>query len=87
MYKYLDELVILNYKENEKIGYEVYLEKMLNEAQKLIQEHSKNEYALQVYSNCINKLYIKYSQVNNIVNSSKIENILDTIKENEYFSL
>ena len=87
VYKYLDELVILNYKENEKIGYEVYLEKMLNEAQKLIQEHSKNEYALQVYSNCINKLYIKYSQVNNIVNSSKIENILDTIKENEYFSL
>lgn len=87
VYKYLDQLVISNYEENEKLGYELYLEEMLNKIEKLKKDHSRNEYALDVYKNSINKLYIKYSYVNSIVNSSKIENMLDTMKENEYFSL
>lgn len=87
VYKYLDELVIMNYSGNEKEGYEIYLENMLKEIQKLQVLHNKNEYAMEVYKKSLNDVYIKYVYVNNIINSHKISDILDTIEENEYISL
>ncbi len=87
VYKYLDELVIINYKDNIKNGYELYLEDMIKEINKLKEFHSKNEYAIEVYKKSLNDVYIKYVYVNNIINSSKIYNILDTVEENEYINL
>lgn len=87
VYKYLDELVIINYSDNIKNGYEIYLENILQEIDKLQKSHSKNEYSMEVYKKSLNDVYIKYVYVNNIINSSKISNILDTIEENEYINL
>jgi len=60
---------------------------MIKEINKLKEFHSKNEYAIEVYKKSLNDVYIKYVYVNNIINSSKIYNILDTVEENEYINL
>ena len=60
---------------------------MLENIEKLRQEHSLNDYAMSVYRSCINQLYSKYSYVNSILNSDKIQKDLNALKENEYISL
>lgn len=87
VYKYLDELVISNYNNDKKTGYEYYLFQMLDNTQKLRDNHSKNNYAMEVYKKFISEIYIKYSYVNSIINSNLIEKELNTLKENEYISL
>ena len=86
-YKYVDQLVAINYAQKEVQGYETYLAQMLENIEKLRQEHSLNDYAMSVYSSCINQLYNKYSYVNSILNSDKIQKDLNALKENEYISL
>ena len=86
-YKYVDQLVAINYAEKEVQGYETYLTQMLENIEKLRQEHSLNDYAMSVYRSCINQLYSKYSYVNSILNSDKIQKDLNALKENEYISL
>lgn len=86
-YNYLDELVNINYEGKEAEGYEYYLDEILSKASKLKEEHSKNGYAMEVYNTCINKVYTKFSYVNDIINSDKIDNKLNMLKENEDISL
>jgi hypothetical protein len=87
VYKYVDELVQYNYNDNIQKGYEIYLDEMLEKIEKLRQNHANNSYAISVYSSSLTKIYTKYYYVNNIINSDKVQNILDTLKENEYISL
>ena len=87
VYKYLDELVISNYNNDKKTGYEYYLFQMLDNIQKLRDNHSKNNYAMELYKKFISEIYIKYSYVNSIINSNLIEKELNTLKENESISL
>ncbi len=80
--KYLDYLVQNNYSNNIKLGYETYLENFLNILEKLRLEHSNNDFAMQVYYQGIETVYYKYSQINLIINSDKINSILTSIEEN-----
>lgn len=87
VYKYLDNLVLINYSENINLGYEEYLNEMIANLDKLYKEHSYNDYALDIYDEYLNLIYDKYIYVNTILNDIKITNTLNSLKENEYISL
>ena len=87
MYKYLDDLVLINYFGNINLGYEEYLNEMIVNLDKLYKEHSYNDYALDIYDEYLNLIYDKYIYVNTILNDIKITNTLNSLKENEYISL
>ena len=79
---YVDELVFSNYKNDVKQGYEKYLSEMYNYLNILLNEHSKNDYALKTYSILGNSIYDNYSYINLTINSDEVYNILNSIKEN-----
>ena len=87
VYKYLDDLVLINYFGNINLGYEEYLNEMIVNLDKLYKEHSYNDYALDIYDEYLNLIYDKYIYVNTILNDIKITNTLNSLKENEYISL
>ncbi len=87
VYKYLDNLVLINYSGNINLGYEEYLNDMIANLDKLYKEHSYNDYALDIYDEYLNLIYDKYIYVNTILNDIKITNTLNSLKENEYISL
>lgn len=87
MYKYLDELVLLNYFENVNLGYEEYLNEILINLERLYDEHKYNDYALAIYKEYLNLVYDKYTYVNIMLNDTKITDVLNSLKENEYISL
>ena len=62
-----------NYSENINLGYEIYLEKLLDILEKLKKEHSFNDYAMQVYYEGIDTIYYKYTQINLLLNNQKIK--------------
>ena len=85
--EYLDYIVQNNYSENINLGYEIYLEKLLDILEKLKKEHSFNDYAMQVYYEGIDTIYYKYTQINLLLNNQKINDILMSIEENVGISL
>lgn len=85
--EYLDYVVQNNYSNNIKLGYEIYLDNLLNILERLRLEHSNNDFAMQVYNQGVEKVYYKYSQVNLLINSDKINSILTSIEENISISL
>lgn len=87
VYKYLDDLVLINYFGNINLGYEEYLNEMIVNLDKLYKEHNYNDYALDIYDEYLNLIYDKYIYVNTILNDIKITNTLNSLKENEYISL
>ncbi len=81
-YKYLDDLVFINYSENSiQEGYEKYLKELVENIDRLRLEHGLNDYAQSVILNSTNMIYDKYSYVNMMLNSDTISNTLNTIKE------
>lgn len=85
--KYIDQLVIANFSDNIKAGYEYYFQFILQNLEKLKLEHSYNEMAMEIYSNANNEIYDKFSNINTLINSEKIGDILESIKENIDISL
>ena len=78
--KYLDYMVQLDYSYDLKNGYEVYCKKITENLQKLKTQHSYNELAIQIYNEYSEKTCNKFYEVNLILNSRNIENILQAIK-------
>ena len=85
--EYLDYIVQNNYQENINLGYEVYFEKLLDVLERLKNEHSFNDYAMQVYYEGIDTVYYKYTQINLLLNNQKINDMLISIEENTAISL
>ena len=85
--EYLDYIVQNNYQENINLGYEVYFEKLLDFLERLKNEHSFNDYAMQVYYEGIDTVYYKYTQINLLLNNQKINDMLISIEENTAISL
>lgn len=77
--KYIDELVVLNYEKDLKQGYEYYLENIVLNMVILREEHPYNELANQMYNNTKIKVIDKFKEVNLILNSDKITELLSSI--------
>ncbi len=77
--KYLSYLVTNNYKDI-KEGYVSYLENLLKNINRLKVEHAQNSLSLQLYKEYANEIKLKYKDINIILNSQKIEELLDAIK-------
>ena len=78
--KYVDELVSANYLGDEIVGYEFYLDEMLNRIEKF-KTHPLNDYAQIQYVLGLENIYTKFSNINTMLNSEKISSMLDNIKE------
>ena len=78
--KYVDELVSANYFGDEIVGYEFYLNEMLNRIEEF-KTHSLNDYAQIQYVLGLENIYTKFSNINTMLNSEKISSMLDNIKE------
>ncbi len=76
--KYVDILVLDNYKDIEK-GYIYYLKEILGELERLKNNHKNNDLATQMYEQEINNIKNKYNNVNLILNSQEITEIMETI--------
>ena len=85
--EYLDYMVQNDYSYDLKLGYEIYLENLMNILRKLKLEHGYNDYAMQIYYDGIEMVYYEYSRVNLLINSDKINSILTSIEENISISL
>ena len=77
--KYLSYLVTNNYKDI-KEGYTNYLEDLVKNINRLKVEHAQNSLSLQLYKEYADEIKLKYKDINIILNSQKIEELLDTIK-------
>ena len=78
--KYVDELVGANYLGDEVVGYEFYLNEMLNRIEEF-KTHPLNDYAQIQYVLGLENIYTKFSNINTMLNSEKISSMLDNIKE------
>ena len=78
--KYVDELVGANYLGDEVVGYEFYLNEMLNRIEEF-KTHPLNDYAQIQYVLGLENIYTRYSNINTMLNSEKISSMLDNIKE------
>ena len=78
--KYVDELVGANYFGDEIVGYEFYLNEMLNRIEEF-KTHPLNDYAQIQYVLGLENIYTKFSNINTMLNSEKISSMLDNIKE------
>ena len=78
--KYVDELVSANYLGDEIVGYEFYLDEMLNRIEEF-KTHPLNDYAQIQYVLGLENIYTKFSNINTMLNSEKISSMLDNIKE------
>ena len=77
--KYLDYIVKKEYENDIMLGYENYLEYLIENIQKLELEHKYNDYSLNIYKEYIDTLKYKYNEINLLLNSRKIANILSSI--------
>ena len=75
----IDQLTI-EYLGDEVVGYEFYLNEMLNRIEEF-KTHPLNDYAQIQYVLGLENIYTKFSNINTMLNSEKISSMLDNIKE------
>lgn len=85
--KYIDYLVFANYDFNILEGYEYYLEKIMEQSAILENNHKHNEAAQIINNNCLKSVLEKYTELNLLLHSEKIDATLDIIKEKENINL
>ena len=78
--KYLDYLVAINYNSDVEEGYVNYLVFLTNNLNELIVNHGYNDLAAQLHEEYTDYVLTKYEEVNILLNSDKINSLLEAIK-------
>lgn len=78
--KYLDQLVIINYNPDLEQGYVDYLVLLTKNLNNLLVYHGYNDYASGMYEVYTDYVMTKYEEVNLLLNSEKIDSLLNAIK-------
>ena len=78
--KYLDQLVVINYDLDVEQGYVDYLVILIRNLNELLINHRYNDYSQQIYEEYTDYVITKYEEVNVLLNSNKINSLLEAIK-------
>lgn len=78
--KYLDYLVAINYSEDLEQGYVDYLVFLTKNLNELIVNHGYNDLAAQMHEEYTDYVLTEYEEVNMLLNSDKINSLLEAIK-------
>lgn len=85
--KYVDYLAMANYDFNILEEYEFYLEQVMEKMAELEEKHPYNDACKIIIKDNYDRIYSKYTQLNYILHSEYIEQVIDIIEEKENINL